>query len=245
VRQPRTAACDVDRRRNLSRRRAALVAVRHRLTRRPDRATPAEASTRGQSRGHPADSAIVTPRLLAVLAIWIALIGAAAYQVYAYETAPGPAGPSPAVWPDDSSLVRAADGFTVVMFVHPSCVCTAASLSELEAALGGLATPPRVIVVFVGGADPRTSDHWAAAGRLPGVVRVHDDGAVMHRFGARTSGHVLVYDGHGALRFSGGLTGSRGHVGDNVGGRSVATVLRGGDAEPLHGVFGCSLEDGP
>ena len=47
------------------------------------------------------------------------------------------------------------------------------------------------------------------------------------RFGSATSGQTLLYDGDGALRFSGGITGSRSHAGDNAGRRSLVALLNG------------------
>ena len=48
-----------------------------------------------------------------------------------------------------------------------------------------------------------------------------DDGAEARRFGAETSGQTLLYDARGALAFSGGITGARGHAGDNAGRASL------------------------
>jgi hypothetical protein len=67
-------------------------------------------------------------------------------------------------------------------------------------------------------------------------------GAEASRFGARTSGYVLLYDASGKLTFQGGITGSRGHAGENIGRRTLQRIL---DAEPgpmhEHAVYGCAL----
>ena len=55
-----------------------------------------------------------------------------------------------------------------------------------------------------------------------------DDGAEARRFGAETSGQTLLYDEHGALLFSGGITGARGHAGDNAGRASLVALLNRG-----------------
>jgi hypothetical protein len=88
---------------------------------------------------------------------------------------------------------------------------------------------------------------WAAAGRIPGVtVRVDVDGAEAARFGAATSGQVLLYDAGGRLRFSGGLTTTRGHPGVSPGHRRIAAVVGGGDTEEAATrVFGCALAGSP
>ena len=45
--------------------------------------------------------------------------------------------------------------------------------------------------------------------------------------GATTSGHVLLYDAGGVLRFAGGITDGRGHEGDNAGLDAALALLRG------------------
>ncbi len=52
-----------------------------------------------------------------------------------------------------------------------------------------------------------------------------DDGAEAKRFGAETSGQTLLYDERGTLAFSGGITGSRGHAGDNAGRASLLALI--------------------
>ncbi len=72
---------------------------------------------------------------------------------------------------------------------------------------------------------------------------IRDDGALMAAaFGAETSGQVFLYDAQGSLRFSGGITESRGHVGDNAGRAAVEQLLQGkAPVKTRTPVFGCSL----
>jgi hypothetical protein len=89
------------------------------------------------------------------------------------------------------------------------------------------------------------SDLWRAAGRLAGASRLLDqDGREAALFGARTSGHAVLYGTDGRLVFSGGLTPARGHAGASAGSRAVAAVLRA-EATPQRqaAVFGCPLFD--
>jgi glyoxylase-like metal-dependent hydrolase (beta-lactamase superfamily II) len=87
------------------------------------------------------------------------------------------------------------------------------------------------------------TDLWRSAAAIPGVtVLVDPDGLEAERFGAKTSGHVLVYDSAGRLLFSGGITGSRGHEGDNDGSDSVLRLLTHGPPPRRHTlVFGCPI----
>jgi hypothetical protein len=77
-------------------------------------------------------------------------------------------------------------------------------------------------------------------------VRPDTDGREAALFGAKTSGQVLVYDGTGRLRFSGGITGGRSHSGDNPGRARVEALLLSGTLDrPISPVFGCALFDRP
>ena len=87
------------------------------------------------------------------------------------------------------------------------------------------------------------SDLWASVAAIPGVTPILDGDAVeAGRFHAQTSGHALLYDAAGRLLFSGGITGARGHAGDNAGVGAVEALMRGdasiGRTTP---VFGCAL----
>jgi hypothetical protein len=69
-----------------------------------------------------------------------------------------------------------------------------------------------------------------------------DDAVEARRFGVFTSGQSLLYAPDGALLFSGGITASRGHAGDNAGIAAIAALARGrGAATTETPVFGCAL----
>jgi hypothetical protein len=157
----------------------------------------------------------MTTRGLALLfGAWVVGLGVGVYEMYAYATTPGVAETAPSEWPDDTTLVRDPDAPTIVMFVNPDCPCSRASLAELAQVRVAL---PRVHTVIT------------------------NDETEMARFGARTSGYVAAYDAAGRLRFSGGITGSRGHQGDNAGRETLIAVLTSADRTGTHAVFGCAL----
>jgi hypothetical protein len=83
----------------------------------------------------------------------------------------------------------------------------------------------------------------ALARSLPETeVLVDPDGREALRFGARTSGHVVLYGVDGSLQFSGGITDGRGHAGDSEGGQTLLAWLRDGVAERRTApVYGCPL----
>jgi hypothetical protein len=180
-------------------------------------------------------------------ALWLAVCAAGFWVLIRYQTTPGKAGSLPAAWPA-ASVIRPSPGLhTLVLFAHPQCPCTRATIDGLawtmarsrgKIAAYALFTKPSA---FPDGWEK--SDLWQKASAIPGVKALSDaDGAEARLFGAETSGQVALYDPKGRLAFRGGLTGARGHFGDNPGRDAVLSLIqleRTGKAESL--VFGCSL----
>ncbi|MET0791258.1 MAG: RedB protein [Polyangiaceae bacterium] len=190
-----------------------------------------------------------TTRLItAALAAWLLLIAAGVAALTEYSVRAGEQGITPAHWPAGSMITPIPGRDTLVMFVHPKCTCSRASLSELNeimnAADGG-AVSAFVVFLHPRGAEAGwdQTDSWASAARLPNTTRLVDrEGMEADRFGALVSGHTVLYDARGTLLFSGGVTGSRGHAGDNVGRRTVLQLLAKNWSLPeRHAVFGCPL----
>ncbi|MBI4430403.1 MAG: RedB protein [Candidatus Omnitrophica bacterium] len=133
------------------------------------------------------------------------------------------------------------------MMVHPHCACSRASLGELERLLAQSAGKAKAHVVFLKpGQFPDSwvnTDTWRRAKSLPDVEVVDDvDGAEAKLFSATTSGQTFLYDSKGRLIFSGGITGARGHEGDNKGRSTIVDWLNHGTlAVKETFVFGCSL----
>lgn len=183
-----------------------------------------------------------------VLLLWAAAAAAGFATLAAYETAPGAAGAPPPAWPG-GRVVPAPDGLPVLVVVaHPQCPCTRATVSELERLMRRVHGRVSTHVLFVqpDGTDEAwvEGDLWRRASAVPGVRTVRDPGGHgARRFGALTSGHALLYDARGRLRYSGGLTATRGHEGDNAGRTAVESLLTRGDAD-LHAapVYGCPLQ---
>jgi hypothetical protein len=194
-------------------------------------------------------------------AVWLAAACAGLLFVWRYKTTPGPAaGDAPKEFPSDiakaAGLVPEAGLPTVIMLAHPKCPCTRASISELHVLFTQLGGRARGFVLFMSPHDMpdgwEKSDTWRRAEEIRGVTVLRDgDGQLAARFGARVSGHTVVYDAGGHLVFSGGMTSARGHSGDNAG-RSAIVHFLGGQASsaPASGVgplartptFGCGLQ---
>jgi hypothetical protein len=183
---------------------------------------------------------------------WLALVVVGIHAMWRYAKTPGVAAHAPPSWPDQSALRRDSGVYTLVMFAHPQCSCTRASLNELARLVsrhdGKLST--HVVFAEPEGAPARwLESSTVRAARSMKHVQVFEDrgGRESRRFGSATSGQVLLYDFEGQLAFSGGITGSRGHEGDNLGQARLSALISGvtggraGDV--VSSVFGCQLWD--
>lgn len=95
--------------------------------------------------------------------------------------------------------------------------------------------------------DWEKTDLWKSAAEIPGVNVLKDSYGVEARlFNAATSGQTILYNTHGQLLFSGGVTGSRGHFGDNAGQGAIVSILNAEVPERTEtSVFGCPLFNPP
>lgn len=187
--------------------------------------------------------------VLAAFIVWLAVVVGATVQLINYSDSPGSGGSAPLSWPRDSHLARNANSPTLVMFVHPRCPCTRASLAELDRLLAQAPGQFSAEVVFVkpDGTPPdwEKSELWRKASGIPRVTAYSDNsGREARRFHAETSGQVLLYDSSGKLQFQGGITAARGHEGDNPGRSALVKILTEGALNQAQTpVFGCALFD--
>lgn len=188
--------------------------------------------------------------IAALVGLWVAGLGLGMRTLRAYGTSEGGEGAFALRYPQDSQIkVSAADRPSLLVFLHPECPCSRATLEELDHLLASVPKKPEVYVVFVvpkGWSTPRAkSALWLRASRMTGVTPVMDrEGQEAKRFGALTSGQVYAYSPSGALAFSGGITPMRGHSADNPGRDLLRKyLLDGGEVKDVARwkVFGCAL----
>jgi hypothetical protein len=183
----------------------------------------------------------------AALAGWLACcaLGWYAYARFAYS--PGELALAPQRWPSSTCVERTDGRSQIIVFVHPRCGCTWATLTSLGEVVQRATATIDVHVLFFrprdAGDDWARTNLWHMAEAIPGAdVRADVDGVEARRFGAKTSGQVLFYDADGALQLTTGLTPGRGHTGDNDGLASLAKLVHGQPAATHAGpVFGCPL----
>jgi hypothetical protein len=188
-------------------------------------------------------------RLTLVIIAWIAVVAVGTWRMMSYELTP--ALPAQAVrrWPDATEFVRDPNRPTLLVFLHPECPCSRATLAELDRLLTARRDKVAVELVFVRPAGMEAgwekTDLWTTAQRIGGAKVICDpEGVESQRFGARTSGETMLFAAAGQLLYDGGITGSRGHEGDNPGRDTLAAVIDGGgDTSYQTPVFGCALFD--
>ena len=180
---------------------------------------------------------------------WLVIVGFGISILWGYENTPGVAAEPPRQWPVDSKVQPALDHATLLILAHPHCPCTRATIGELGSIMAHTQGRLTAYVVFLKppgfSEDWEKSDLWQSAASIPGVKTIIDnDGAEADRFHAATSGQTLLYDAGGRLLFSGGITASRGHSGDNAGRDAIVSLVNAGVAERTETlVFGCPLFD--
>jgi hypothetical protein len=188
--------------------------------------------------------------LLAVgLVAWTALVATGFGWLALYESRPGSIGAAAPDWPLSSGLVRDPERWTLLMFVHPRCPCSRASLQELAEVLSENSNRVRAYVVccIPRGAPPGWAEAatWREASAMKNVeVYCDENDRERSHFGAETSGCVMLYDPKGRLLYSGGITRARGHTGSNAGRSTIESLFRGDSPSVRDGpVFGCPLLD--
>lgn len=197
------------------------------------------------------------PLITAVVVSWLCLCALGMWQIADHTTAAGSVGNVPEALPLDIAKRLDWNGecSLLLLAAHPQCPCLPASLDELGSVLATAENTTLRILVFEPRQAPRSWDRSASEtlfrGLPKGTVVRDRDGELAAQLGARTSGHVSCYDATGHLQFAGGITGSRGHRGDNPNRRALTAALqqsatrshRAATGAPTRtAVFGCPLD---
>jgi hypothetical protein len=189
--------------------------------------------------------------LSSCLIAWLIGLAFGFAQLANYGAEPGDRGEVALTMPVTAQITPASDRPTLVMFIHPKCPCSRASLGELSELLARHRDRFQCVLVFI---HPETcsdewvkSDLWDQAQSFSEVQTVIDRGCQLaKRYGVRTSGETLLYLSNGCLVFRGGITYARGHAGDNLGIESIERCMSDIPEQLLETpVFGCPLFSEP
>ncbi len=182
-------------------------------------------------------------------AMWLAAVGVGTWLVWQYAGTPGLGASGAENWPQGTNIQQAPREDTLVMFCHPHCPCSRASIAELARIVAQSKQPPAIWVVFYkpgfAGTDWTQTDLWSSAAEIPGAhLMVDSDGREARRFHATTSGQTFLYSPAGTLLFAGGVTSSRGHEGDNPGRGAIVDLINAGDSMCRSTpVYGCPIAE--
>jgi hypothetical protein len=185
--------------------------------------------------------------LASLLVFWGLFVGSGIVVLEIHATLPGDAGTPFPRWPEGSPIPRVGSRPTLLIFLHPCCPCSRASVAELAHIMSRAAGRVSVHAVLLQPTHP--SEHWRGSAIEQDLVELRDvliwqdrGCSEARRFGVATSGHVLLYDAQGRLTFSGGITSARGHEGDNYGRDTVLMQIMGENGNRVGSpVFGCPL----
>jgi len=161
-----------------------------------------------------------------------------------HETTPIKAEETPQYWPQNSQIELDSKRATLVMFTHPKCHCTRASMAELNKLMNRF--PGRIAAHVVSIQTAEVSDSQTQADKnvksSDPIFYSDKDNGEAHLFGAKNSGFVAFYAPNGRLLFKGGITSARGHKGDNPGASAIVALLNGRNPPVNEApVYGCSL----
>lgn len=185
--------------------------------------------------------------ILLFAAVWLLVIGLGFFVIYRYEFSPNVAANAPSKWPVSSSIVLSDRFPTLVLLAHPKCPCTRATIRELASIMTKCKDKVKTYVLFykpsIVSDKWAETDLWELAKKIPGITILFDNNGTEARiFKSISSGQTLLYNSHGELLFSGGITGSRGHLGSNAGKEAVVSYIINGSAKHKNTlVFGCSI----
>ena len=184
--------------------------------------------------------------MAALVSLWLGAVAIGSITMWRYSAKSGAVGAAVSDWPRNSSLSLDPARYNLILFAHPRCACTRASLTELAWLQTQTQNRMAVRVVFYKPAQApqgwEKGELWNEASSMPGVsVGIDSDGTQAKLFGAATSGMVSIYSPLGRLAFRGGITGARAHEGDNPGLRAAIAASSGktGGTFMQTLVFGC------
>lgn len=156
------------------------------------------------------------------------------HRAMVYESTPGATGQAVAT--------TSANHWKLVMVAHPDCPCTSASLQGLASAAPKLPKGAEVTVVFVGDrpTEPTKNMHLAS-GILGAKSEWRTAKVAEQRYGARTSGTLVIYRPDGKVAYDGGITPGRGVLANDFAWRQIDRVITGKPTLETSPVYGCAL----
>lgn len=184
--------------------------------------------------------------------LWLTWMGGLAYsaeRMLRYSYTPGAVSTLNKGFPAKSRLSLDRTRDSIFVFIHPKCSCTRATLYELGKLDPVISNRMKLVIIFdqpIGKSSNWVkSDNWKMAKEIPNSELFIDEGSQeFDRFEVKTSGQTFLFSKEGTLLFSGGITQSRGHVGDSRGQRLILERARNGTTPYKSApVYGCATKN--
>jgi hypothetical protein len=170
--------------------------------------------------------------------------------LFRYSFAEGKISAVPRTIPPSLAPVASSARPHLFLALHPRCPCSRATIMELAKIQNRVRNEVEVTLLMY--KPVSEADSWMEGTllnecrRMNCRVRPDPDGRLAASLGSLTSGGVVLYDANGRLRYRGGITGARGHEGDNAAERAVIEILGGSrESHPSMPVFGCPIQQEP
>lgn len=188
----------------------------------------------------------VSTKVFVLIFVWIAVCLSILYLLAEYSSLKGVRGINPNKFPVEGNINFIEDKFNLLFFVHPKCPCTLASFNELKKITSRISKPYVTKVIF--SIPEGFSNDWAKESRLyKNASFLGEKNLVLDKdefnsklFNIKTSGHLLIYNSKRELIYSGGVTGSRAHEGDNLYSDNALKAIETNSSQEGE-VFGCPV----
>ena len=174
-----------------------------------------------------------------LIVVWVVALVVGVDASMRYEATPGASS-----LPKGEVEVDKRKEWSCVIVAHPNCPCTKVSLLALRDVAAKSPNIMSVQVVFVGRRPEEASPSMRIAAQIGcATVKWLDPKVAAERYGARTSGQVLVYRRSGELVFHGGITPGRGVDKPRFAHELFDSIFAGRPIVDTYPVFGCPLKE--
>lgn len=183
-------------------------------------------------------------QLKLLIFFWFLIVIFGTGSMFLYSLTPGKSSALERA-PGSTKLLENTGNPTLLLFIHPQCSCSKATLKELVKLLEERG-PLEVKIIFINPSNVENfldGEIWNQAIRIPDVDVLVDTNHVEAKlFKVKTSGHAILFDESGKRVFSGGLTASRGHEGTSSGSEFIRSWLQNRSEKTfISKIFGCSF----
>ncbi len=180
------------------------------------------------------------------VAVWAALIGIGFVWLTDYSSRPGKPANVSAKLPTGIFAESSKNLPKLVLFIHPKCPCSRATLGELARIAANEQDKIEIKIFFYKPEKESPewiqTDLWETARNTAGVEIASMNEEEIEKFGVITSGQVMLYDSKNEIVFSGGITLGRGHEGKSEGRIAIENYVETGKIYVSETpVFGCLL----